>query len=536
MHTGQPETDPASTSTRYVIAIDLGSGGPKAAVVSDTGRVLASSAEKVATQLLPGGGAEQDPEEWWKGTKSAIKHALRQSGVSPQHVVAVSCTSQWAVVVPLSAHGEPLMNAVHWLDTRGGPYNRAISRGFPSIQGYGLFKLLKWIRLTGLAPTHSGVDSLGHILFIKNERPEIYAKTLKFLEPMDYLAFRLTGKITASQHTMAPMLVMDTRQWNCDDYSPDLLRLAGVDKDKFPRLLPNDGIVGPLSPSAAAELGLPPSTQVIAGVNDTNASAIGAGAVRDFDGIICIGTSLVLTCHLPFKKTDLFHMMTSIPSPIKSKYLLLAEQGTGGKALEFYLRNIIYAEDEFNTGPMPEDAFDRVNRIAATVPPGSDGVLFLPWLSGTLAPEENATARGGFFNLSLSTTRRHLTRALMEGIAYNNRWTMGPAQKFTGRRFDRLRFAGGGALSDLWAQIHADVLGVPIHQITDPRHTAVRGAAFLAFDRLGYRSLEELADSVKIRRVLEPDASNRAVYDKMYRQFRALFKRSKKVFAALNTE
>jgi xylulokinase len=139
-------------------------------------------------------------------------------------------------------------------------------------------------------------------------------------------------------------------------------------------------------------------------------------------------------------------------------------------------------------------------------------------------------------NVSLSTTRSHLTRAVMEGLAYNNRWTRGPAEKFIGRKIENFRFSGGGALSDLWSQIHSDVLGVPIHQVDDPVNTTVRGAAFLALVTLGYRSIEELPELIKIRQVFEPDGSHRAVYDKMYNQYRELFKRNKKVFAALNAE
>jgi xylulokinase len=531
------ETDSAALpSTRYVLSIDLGSGGPKAAVVSDTGQVVASAAGRVPTHLLPGGGAEQNPHDWWNGAKTAAQRALHASGVAPRDIVAVGCDSQFLVAVPVDAQGEPLMNAVHWMDTRGGPYNRAISRGFPSIQGYNLFKLIKWIRQTGLAPTHSGVDSLGHILFIKNERPEVYAKTRAFLEPMDYLNLRLTGEFTASQHTMAPMMVVDLRHWGSLDYSAELLKLGGVDREKFPRLIPNDGIIGPLLPEVAEELGLAPSTPVLAGMNDTCAMAIGGGSVQDLRGIICIGTSLVMTCHLPFKKTDPIHLMTSMPSPVADRYLLLAEQGTGGKCLEHFLASTVYCDDAFGTGPLPEDAYDRADRIAAGVPAGSEGLLFLPWLNGTFAPEENPTARGGFFNLSLSSTRGHMTRAIMEGIAYNNRWTRGPAEKLAGRRFDHFRFAGGGALSDTWAQIHADVLGTPVHQLADPTLAAVRGPAFLAFDKLGIRSLERLADLVPVKRVYEPDPSHRAVYDRMYAGFRAVFKSNKNVFAALNTE
>jgi xylulokinase len=128
-----------------------------------------------------------------------------------------------------------------------------------------------------------------------------------------------------------------------------------------------------------------------------------------------------------------------------------------------------------------------------------------------------------------------MTRAIMEGIAYNNRWALGPSEKFTGRKFDHFRLAGGGALSDAWAQIHADVLGVPVRQLADPTHAAARGPAFLALDKLGIRSLEELAELVQIKRVYEPDPAHRAVYDHMYAGFRGVFESNKKVFAALNS-
>ncbi|UCH20014.1 MAG: FGGY-family carbohydrate kinase [Deltaproteobacteria bacterium] len=525
---------PTSNSEKFVLAIDFGSGGHKVAIVADSGEVIASADESVTTHLLPHGGAEQDPNEWWQGAKRAVKKVIRNSNISPEDIVAVACDSQWSVVVPVDAHGEPLMQAVHWLDHRGGPHNRKISGGFPRVHGYGFLKLLKWIKLAGFPPTDSGVDSLGHVLFIKNERPDIYQKTFKFLEPMDYLTARLTGKITATQKTMAPFIIVDNRQWGAREYSDELLGLAGLEKEKFPELIPNDGIVGPLRPGVAQELKLHPSTQVIAGISDSNASVIGSGAVGDYETIIYIGTSQYMTCHVPFKKTDINNFMTSIPSPLKNKYYLFGEQLTGGKCVEFFLKNIVYPDDEFNTGQKPEDAYARFYTIASQSPAGSDGVVFLPWLNGSGVPKENPNARGGFINLSLNTTRSHLTRAIMEGLAYNNRWTREGAEKFIGRKIESFRFSGGGALSEVFSQIHADVLDVPIHQVNDPLNTTVRGTALLALVSLGYRSLEDIASLVKIKKVFEPDESNRAVYDKLYTQYLELFKKNKKVFAALN--
>ena len=173
--------------------------------------------------------------------------------------------------------------------------------------------------------------------------------------------------------------------------------------------------------------------------------------------------------------------------------------------VEHYLKNIVYPDDDFDTGPKPVDAYERFNTSAAKAPAGSGGVIFLPWLNGSLAPSENPNVRGGFMNLSLQTTRSHMSRAIMEGIAYNNRWSKGAAEKFIGRPIRGFRFSGGGALSDVWAQILADVLGVPIYQVDDPTNTTVRGTALLTLVSLGYRTFDDITELVKIKQVFKPD-------------------------------
>jgi xylulokinase len=518
----------------YVLAIDLGSGGHKIALVSDTGHVVASADEQVATLMLPGGGAEQDPDEWWQKTLSGSRKVLAAAKIPVEDIVAVACDSQWSLAVPVDQNGHHLMNAIHWLDTRGGPYNRKIVAGFPNIKGYGLLKLIKWVRLTGMVPTQSGIDSLGHVLFIKNERPDIYDKTFKFLEPMDYLTSRLTGKITATQKTMAPFAVVDNRRWGGKSYQDVLLGLAGLQTDKFPELIPNDGVVGSLKPEVAGELGLVPSTPVIAGIGDSNASLIGSGALADFETIIYIGTSMYMTCHVPFKKTDVIHTMTSLPSPFQERYYLLGEQGVGGRCVEHFLKNMVYASDAFGRLEAPADAFERFDHMASQAPAGSGGLIFLPWLNGSVVPDENPYARGGFINMSLNTDRCHMSRAIMESLAYNNRWTMAPAEKFIGRHIPHVRFSGGGALSNLWAQIHADVLGIPVYQIENPLTTTVKGTALLAFYSLGRFSLEDMANCVTIKQVFQPDEANKRIYDRMFAGYRSFYQRNKAVFRKMN--
>ncbi len=523
-------------SPRCVLAIDLGSSSVKAAVVSDTGEVMAGAGESIITYLLPDGGAEQDANQWWQGACVAAKKAIKESNVRPEFIVAVCCASQWSVVVPVDANIRPLMKAVHWLDTRGGIYNQHIMKGFPRIKGYGLGKLLKWIRLTGLAPTQSGVDSLGHVLFIKNEKPDIYAATHKFLEPMDFLTSRLTGRITATQKTMAPFMAVENRKWGQQQYSDALLAMSGIEKEKFPELISNDGMIGLIDGSVAAELGLDPSTKVVAGIGDSNASAIGSGAVDDFETIIYIGTSQYMTCHVPFKKTDLMRMMTTLPSPFPSRYYLLGEQGAGGKCIEHFLKNVIYADDGFHTGPMPDTAYLRFNIMASQSPAGSNGVIYLPWLNGSIVPEEDAHMRGGFLNLSLKTTRSDMARSVMEGLAFNNRWTKEAAEKFIRRPIPSFRFSGGGALSDVWAQILADVLKTPVRQVEDPARATLRGVALLGFISLGLLNLEDIPKLVKIKKVFAPREDLYSIYDHLYTQYRKFFTRNRNIFRALNPQ
>jgi xylulokinase len=519
---------------KFVLAVDLGSGGPKVGLVDLEGRVVESCVRRTTTHLLPGGGAEQDPNEWWELISGAARQVIRLSGANPADVVAVSCTSQWSVTVALDENGEPLMNAVHWMDRRGGPYNRALMRGIPSVQGYGLRKLLRWIDLTSSAPTFSGVDALGHILFIKNERPDIYRKTWKFLEPMDYINLRLTGRCAATQHTTWPMMLADNRNSEVLEYHPWLLRTTGIERDKLPDLMPVDGTLGNLMPEIAAEWGLEGQTVVVASGNDNQTSAIGSGAIEDYEAVAVLGSSGYLSLHVPGKKTDIPHLIATLPSAVRGHYLVLAELGNNGKVLDTFLERFIYAGDEFGALEAGEERYVLAGRAAASAPPGSGGLLFLPWFNGSLSPQEDAQMRGGFLNLSHTTTRQHLARAVFEGTALNWRWLLGAVERFTKRRYDHWRLSGGGAQSDFWAQVMADVVGIAMHQQADPRNNNVLGAAFLAFNRLGLLDLREIPGKVRFARVYEPRQELRPLYDDLYRRFLESNRKLKPIFHALN--
>jgi xylulokinase len=175
-----------------------------------------------------------------------------------------------------------------------------------------------------------------------------------------------------------------------------------------------------------------------------------------------------------------------------------------------------------------------MNRLAAEIAPGSDGLIFTPWINGVLAPHEDASTRSAFFNQTARTSRGHYIRAVMEGVAYNLRWLKGHVEKFIGRKFEQLNFIGGGASSDLWCQIHADVLGCTVRQVANPRNANAVGAAMAAFTALGEIAVEEISARVKIAAEYRPIEIDRRLYDRQFREFREFYKRNRAIYRRLN--
>jgi xylulokinase len=362
------------------LAIDLGTSGPKVALVSLEGAVIASASEETPLLFFPNGGAEQRPDDWWTAIVKAARQVLGQNVVPVDQIIAVSCTSQYSSTVAVGKDSRPLMNAINWMDTQGARYVGDITGGLVRIQGYGLRKLWTWVRLTGGVPTRSGKDSIGHILYIKRELPEIYRATYKFLEPKDYLNLRLTGRFAASYDSITLHWLTDNRDIRRIAYDDRLLALAGVQRDKLPDLKHATDILGTLTPEAATALGLPPGIPVVAGTTDAQSAAIGSGAVKDYEAHLYVGTSSWISCYVPFKKTDFWSNMASLPSAVPGRYYIANEQECAGACLTYLRDNLLYPNDELAAGPRPAGAYQLFDRIAAQVPAGSDRLIFTPWL------------------------------------------------------------------------------------------------------------------------------------------------------------
>jgi len=524
----------SNNKEKYILAIDLGTSGPKSALVSTAGKVIDYAFVENTLDLMPDGGAEQDPEEWWGSILETFKIILNKKLVPADDIIAVSCSTQWSGTVAVDKDGIHLGNALIWLDSRGSQYVKEISDGPIKLEGYGISKIARWLRLTGGAPSLSGKDSIAHILYIKNQQPEIYHNTYKFLEPKDYINLRLTGKFAASFDSITLHWVTDNRDINNITYDDRLIRMSTIDKEKLPELKQATDILGSLRPEVAEELGLRPDVEVIMGTPDVQAAAIGSGGVADYDAHFYIGTSSWLTCHVPFKKTDIFRGIASLPSAIPGRYFVADEQETAGACLTFLRDNIFFPKDDLFVGPCPSNVYQIFDAMADKISPGSGGVIFTPWLYGERTPLDDKYVRGGFFNQSLETTREHMVRAVFEGVAFNGRWLLEAVEKFVKRRLDTVRMIGGGAASDVWCQIFADIFNREILQIRQPILANVRGAAFLASVAKGYMRFDDIPKAVKVGKTYSPNPDHSDIYDRMFKEFKNIYKHNRRAYARLN--
>jgi xylulokinase len=476
-------------STTGVLAIDLGTSGVKVAVVDEGAEVLASARTGLATTFLPDGGAEQDADAWWDAIGTCAREIVADHRGD---IAAVVVTSQYMSVVAIDGGGRPVAPVVMWMDQRG-------LRHVEVPPGDG--DLVLWLDRHGMFPAFGDP---AHIAFLRAERPEAYESAAALLEPVDALNARLTGRICATQTTAMPLMTVDNRTLGATAHDPDLVARSGLDPAKLPPLIAHDDVVGALTPEAAAHLGLSTDVVVLPGTIDSVTSGIGCGVVDASMAALVLGTTAVVVTAVDRKTADYDHDLVAVPSPVADRWYVLAENGTGGRALEvgLHLLGLGFADAE---------------ALAATAPAGSGGVVFQPWLSGTIAPVSAGNVRGGLAGIGLGTTRNDVVRSLYEGVAGNAAWLLPHVAALAGSTWSSIRLGGGGATSVLWAQIVADVLGVTVERVGDPRNANARGAALLAHahPHIGTVEVASIPDLVPVEGRHEPDPSTRAVHDRL---------------------
>ena len=511
---------------QYMLAIDIGTSGPKVALVGEDGRLVARAIRSVQTRVVGSDGAEQDPEEIWRAVLDASKEALGATDIPRDHVCGIVCDSHYFSLIPIDADGNATMNCILWMDQRGAPYSIDIYEREPEAFNH-------WVSVHGLPPIPTGNDSLAHLLYIQNERPDVYDRTHVFVEPMDFINAKLTGMIAANHRTVYPLLLTDNRNLNQVGYDDEMIRMAGVDRAKLPPLRPASAVIGKLRRAIADELGLPSTTEVFAGMNDTQAVAVGAGTFLDGRGGINIGTTTQMLAHTAEMRSDLNSSIVSMPSGLPGRYMAMAENGLGGKLIDHFVENIVYSKDAFGDHSA-KDVYERMEEIIVSEPSGSGGLLFLPWLTGVQAPLTDPSARGAFLNISLDTTRTQMLRAVFEGISFNMRWLLPAVEGVHGRHIEELRFCGGGAVSDEWSQAMADIMDRPVLQVDDARYLNAKGAAFVAFIDAGLTGLDQIDRFCTVKHGYEPRPKQRDLYAELFEQFVRAYEQNKPIFEKLN--
>ncbi|HYN75631.1 MAG TPA: FGGY-family carbohydrate kinase [Candidatus Limnocylindria bacterium] len=530
---------------RWILAVDLGNGGPKVATVSLEGQVLLTAMRSVSVHVGLDGAATQDAVEWWDRLLEAVREVVDASGVDRDALHAVAITGQWASTVPVGRDGTPVGPVLLWADTRARTLVREVVGGKVSVSGYAPHKVLPFVRTTGGAPTPSGADPTGHSLLLQQRMRDVYDRTVVLLEPVDYLGLRFTGRAAATPASMTASWLTDNRPGAPLGYVDALVARTRRDRSRLPELLPTGSVLGPLTAEVAAEIGVAPGAPVVCGIPDVHAAVVGSGAVAPYETHVAISTTSWISSRVPFKRTDILHSIATIPGLDPAFPVVANNQETGGAALQWLREQIIAPPDGLLGGGSGigregmaaeglSPSFEDLLGLAASAPPGSEGLMFMPWLNGERSPQEDKYLRGGWLNLSLRTDRAMLVRSVLEGVAYNVRWLFDPYVKFLKQDVPRVRILGGGAQSDLWCQIHADVLNRPVEQVADPRHAQLRGVALWARICIGELTLEEIPALVPVATTFVPSAAASSEYAKGYAEYRRLYGSLKGLYHRLN--
>jgi xylulokinase len=476
-----------------LIGIDLGTTGCKAGVYDEAGHLRGEGYLEYGLITLSPTEIEQDPHAWWKLTCQAIRIAMDAAGADGSEVSGISVSSQGISFVCLDAAGEPLGNSINWLDAR------AVAECDAILEKYDAATLFT---MTGKRAAPFYV--LPKLMWLREHRPDTWAATRKVLMGHDYLVYRLCGEMVTDHSMAGGTLLYDLHVL---DWSPSLLAAFDISPDLLPALCWPGTPVGRLRPEVAAELGLRPEVVVATGGQDQKCAALGAG-IHDGVATLSLGTATAIVQVMDAPHTDPQRRIPTFTFLQPQRWVLEGVVGTGAGSLRWH-RDVV----------APGMAYTTLDAEAAAIQRGADGVRFHPHLTGATSPYWRSDVHGAYENLSLATTRGHLTRAVLEGVAFQMRANLEVTQALAGRVAEAVVF-GGGAKSQLWREIISDVIRLPVCW-TPSVETASLGAAMLAGVGAGvFGTLDEArARMVGIAARREPDPQGALEYDEWYRRY-----------------
>ncbi|MFQ1020727.1 xylulokinase [Tardisphaera saccharovorans] len=496
-----------NVSPPYYLGVDIGTTGAKVILVDVGGYVVAEHVEEYPLYTPKLGWTEQEPEDWWAAVKRALSSFWAQ-GIKPDDIEGIGLTGQMHGLVSVDLSFKPIRRAILWNDQRTG------SQASEMAKKLGLDRI---IRITGSYP-HTGFTA-PKLLWLKENEPSNYARVSKFMLPKDYIGLKLTGKAVTDVNDASGTSLFDVskRSW-----SHELIGELDISEDVLPDVMESPSVRGEVTAKVSEETGLRAGTPVVAGAGDQGAAGVGSGAVREGIGSINVGTSGVVFSSSDSYRYDRKGRLHSFCHAVPGKWHVMGVMLAAGGSLRWFRDTL--GEPERTTALLAGlDVYDIITQEASLVQPGSEGVIFLPYLSGERTPHGDPDARGVFFGLSLKHTKRHMARAVLEGVAYGLRdsFELMTAMGVTPSEF---RIMGGGSKSPLWRKIIADVFGRPIYTMEVDEGSSYGAAILGAVGAGAFSRVEDAVKAmVKTKDFAEADAENHRIYDAWYQLYRSLY-------------
>ena len=502
----------------YLIGIDVGTTGTKALLIDDQGHVLARATAEYPMYTPRPQWAEQDPEDWWQATIRSVRRVLKESGINPTDISGIGLTGQMHGMVILDAQGKVLRPCIMWNDQRTASQCEWIMNTIGRD---------RFLELT-LNPALPGFTA-PKIIWTREHEPEVYAQAAKVLLPKDYVRYRLTGAYATEVSGASGTVLLDVsqRQW-----SQEVLQELGIPAGWMPECVESVEITGKITAEVADLTGLPAGIPVVGGAGDQAASAVGTGVVEPGLVSVTLGTSGVVFAYTEEPSRDPEGRLHTFCHAVPNKWHVMGVTLSAGGSLRWFRDTLGLSEKNIAT-LSGVDPYDILTAEASNAPAGCEGLLFLPYLTGERTPYPDPNARGTFFGLTLRHDKRHMMRAVLEGVAYSLRDSIELFRDLA-ISIQQVRAVGGGARSAMWRQIFADVFGIEIVTINVTDSTAY-GAALLAGVGTGvYNSVPEACSAiVRIVERTEPIAENQAAYNEHYPVYRSLYRSLKPAFDAV---
>ena len=486
---------------RVILGIDLGTSSVKAMLLDVENGVVGVKAKDYGVDILHPGWAQQNPEMWWKSLVEVLGWLREHYREAFEAVCAVGYSGQMHGLVLTGADGRPVRPAIIWLDQRAGRQLEEISAALTEEE----------MGRTFCNRVSSGF-AFPSLLWVKEQEPDVFARAEHVLSPKDYLRYRMTGAIGAEVVDASSTTMFDTAK---RDWAWDILEGFGLPARLFPKVKESADIAGTISPACAAQTGLLAGIPVIYGSGDQPAQSIGNGVIKSGQIISNIGTGGQISAFAATPVYDKKLRTNTFCHAVRGGYTIFGATLCSGMSLNWAKNKVFHV-----------DSYEEVNVLVSSVPPGAEGLIYLPYLSGERTPHMDPNAKGVFFGMTLGQERGHFLRAVMEGVVYSLKDCLGIIQEL-GIDAPEIIASGGATASPQWLRIQADILGKPV-RANRVKEQACLGSCLLA--AVGTGILPSLEDACKRfvsmdERIYFPDKNNADVYQKGYEKYRKLYER-----------